>query len=211
MHHPQDCSDNVHHDFCGVGARIVGFKEKVDVCTIYVRVSFLESRDHGSYSSRGVARVLEGGLACCPHLSTKKLCLKASWRSCKIATSAPLCSAVCTRNALVHNTPFTAPPFINLFQALLICHTDTYPPALRPQPPPLALQKFTRLRLPRSEIGGGAYFGGAYFAFLLGFDNSHTTPQKKRPDEEELLWDGAWLALPYRRWFGEHGFKHRAQ
>ena len=31
--------------------------------------------------------------------------------------------------------------------------------------------------------------GGAYFAFFLGSDNSHTTPPKKLPpDEEDLLW-----------------------
>ena len=30
--------------------------------------------------------------------------------------------------------------------------------------------------------------GGAYFAFFLGSDNSHTTPPKIPPDEEGLLW-----------------------
>ena len=31
--------------------------------------------------------------------------------------------------------------------------------------------------------------GGAYFAFFLGSDNSHTPPPpKKTPDEEDLLW-----------------------
>ena len=30
--------------------------------------------------------------------------------------------------------------------------------------------------------------GGAYFAFFLGSDNSHTTPPKIPPDKESLLW-----------------------
>ena len=40
---------------------------------------------------------------------------------------------------------------------------------------------------------------GAYFAFFLGSDNSHITtppPHKIPPDEEGLLWDGAWFAVP---------------
>ena len=35
--------------------------------------------------------------------------------------------------------------------------------------------------------------GGAYFAFLLGSDNSHTTSPKIPPDEKGLVWE--WLAL----------------
>ena len=30
--------------------------------------------------------------------------------------------------------------------------------------------------------------GGAHFAFFLGFDNLHTTPPKRPPDEKALLW-----------------------
>ena len=34
----------------------------------------------------------------------------------------------------------------------------------------------------------GKIGGGAYFAFFLGSDNSHTIPLKRPPDKEGLLW-----------------------
>ena len=38
--------------------------------------------------------------------------------------------------------------------------------------------------------------GGAYFAFFLGCENSHTTPQKRPLDEEDFLWGWCVVGSP---------------
>ena len=40
--------------------------------------------------------------------------------------------------------------------------------------------------------------GDAYFAFFLGPDNSHTTPLKRPPDEEGLLWGWSVVGGPLK-------------
>ena len=49
--------------------------------------------------------------------------------------------------------------------------------------------------------------GGAYFSFLLGSDNSHTTPPKIPPDEEGLLWGWCVVRGPLLRTLLETFFR----
>ena len=48
---------------------------------------------------------------------------------------------------------------------------------------PRATPQRSTINIASAKLGGGAYF-----AFLLSSDNSHTTPTKIPPDEEGLLW-----------------------